>query len=87
MPVPPIVGTEIGFYDSRSGDGKGADDVWTTYWYNDFLYVNRGLGRNTRGDRGFDIYRLLDERMKPFNARSMHHFKPQTQEVFMTLGG
>ncbi|MDQ3162447.1 MAG: hypothetical protein M3Q92_06390, partial [Actinomycetota bacterium] len=86
--VPPLVGREIGFYDSQSGDGRGGDDAWSSYWYNDFVYVNGGLGaRDARGDRGFDIYRLLAERGRPFNARSFHHFDPQTQEVFMTLGG
>jgi hypothetical protein len=85
--IPPIVGTEIGYYDSWSGDGQGADDAWTTYWYNDYLYTNGGLNRDNRGDRGFDVYRLLDEKGRPFNARSFHHFNPQTQEVYMTLGG
>jgi hypothetical protein len=85
--IPPIVGEEIGFYDSWSGDGRGADDAWTTYWYNNFMYTNGGLNRDTRGDRGFDIYRLLDENGKPFRAKSFHHFNPQTQEVWMTLGG
>jgi hypothetical protein len=87
MPVPPLVGREIGFYDSWNGDSRGADDAWTTYWYNNYLYTNGGLGRDTRGDRGFDVYQLLDENLKPFNARSFHHFNPQTQEVYMTLGG
>jgi hypothetical protein len=87
MPVPPLVGREIGYYDSWSGDGRGADDAWTTYWYNNYMYTNGGLGRDSRGDRGFDVYQLLDENLKPFNARSFHHFNPQTQEVYMTLGG
>jgi hypothetical protein len=89
MPVPPLVGTEIGYYDSWNGDGRGNDDAWTTYWYNDFLYTNGGLGRapDASQNRGFDVYRLLDEKLRPFNAKSFHHFNPQTQEVFMTLGG
>jgi hypothetical protein len=85
----PVVGTEIGFYDSQSGDGQGADDAWSSYWYNDFIYVNGGLGnRDTRGDRGFDVYKLLrDGRQQQFTTKSFNHFNPQTQEVFMTLGG
>jgi hypothetical protein len=85
--IPPIVATEIAYYDSWSGDGRGADDAWTTYWYNDYMYTNGGLNRDSRGDRGFDVYRLLDERGRPFKAKSFHHFNPQTQEVYMTLGG
>ncbi len=84
----PVAGREIGFYDSQSGDGNGADDAWSSYWYNDFIYVNSGLGgRDARGDRGFDIYKLLDERGRQFTARSFNHFNPQTQEDFMTVGG
>ncbi|HEX2069563.1 MAG TPA: hypothetical protein VHH54_05100 [Actinomycetota bacterium] len=95
----PIIGKEIGFYDSHSGDGQGHDDAWSTYWYNDYIYANSGLGRNTVGqNRGFDVYKLLlDANMKPckpeqkgctpFNARDFHHLNAQTQEGFQTLDG
>jgi len=85
----PVVGTEIGFYDSQSGDGQGADDAWSSYWYNNFIYVNGGLGnRDGRGDRGFDVYKLLREDTRhQFTIKSFHHFNPQTQEDFETLGG
>jgi hypothetical protein len=84
----PVVGTEIGFYDSQSGDGRGADDAWSSYWYNNFIYVNGGLGnRDMRGDRGFDVYKLLKDEKHQFTVKSFNHFNPQTQEDFETLGG
>jgi hypothetical protein len=84
----PVVGTEIGFYDSQSGDGQGGDDAWSSYWYNDFIYVNGGLAnRDNRGDRGFDVYKLLRRGTQQFTTKSFHHFNPQTQEDFETLGG
>jgi hypothetical protein len=84
----PVVGQEVGFYDSQSGDGRGADDAWSSYWYNNFIYVNGGLGnRDIRGDRGFDIYKLLRRGEQQFTTKSFNHFNPQTQEDFETLGG
>lgn len=84
----PVVGQEVGFYDSQSGDGRGADDAWSSYWYNNFVYVNGGLGnRDPRGDRGFDIYKLLRRGDQQFTTKSFQHFNPQTQEDFETLGG
>jgi hypothetical protein len=87
----PIVAEEIAWYDAKDGDGNGFDDTWSSYWYNDFIYVNGGLGRApnsvTPKDRGFDVYKLLDDRLRQFGARTFHHFNPQTQEVFETLGG
>jgi hypothetical protein len=85
----PIVAREIGWYDSKNGDLRGNDDAWSSYWYNDFIYVNGGLNRapDASQDRGFDIYKLLNDNGKQFTARSFHHFNPQTQENFETLGG
>lgn len=84
----PVVGTEVAFSDSQSGDGNGADDAWSSYWYNNFIYVNGGLGaRDVRGDRGFDVYKLLKDEKQQFTTKSFNHFNPQTQEGFMTLGG
>jgi hypothetical protein len=84
----PVVGTEVGFYDSQSGDGQGGDDAWSSYWYNNFIYVNGGLGsRDIRGDRGFDVYLLLRRKEQQFTVKSFQHFNPQTQEDFETLGG
>jgi hypothetical protein len=84
----PVVATEVAFYDSQSGDGQGGDDAWSSYWYNNFIYVNGGLGsRDARGDRGFDVYLLLRKGKQQFTIKSFQHFNPQTQEDFETLGG
>jgi hypothetical protein len=84
----PVVGTEVAFSDSQSGDGNGGDDAWSSYWYNNFIYVNGGLGsRDPRGDRGFDVYKLLKDTKHQFTVKSFNHFNPQTQEDFETLGG
>jgi hypothetical protein len=84
-----VVATEIAWYDSKNGDGRGNDDAWSSYWYNDYIYVNGGLSRapDASQNRGFDIYKLLDENGRHFTARSFNHFNPQTQEDFMTVGG
>jgi hypothetical protein len=87
----PIVANEIAWWDNEGADGVGADDVWAAYWYNDYIFANGGIGnRQTppRGNRGFDVYRLLlDDLEHKFTARKLNHFNPQTQEVFGTLGG
>jgi hypothetical protein len=84
----PVAGTEVAFYDSQSGDRRGADDAWSSYWYNNFIYVNGGLGsRDVRGDRGFDVYKLLRDDQHQFTHKSFQHFNPQTQEDYETLGG
>ncbi len=59
-PVPPTVAREIAFFDEQGVDGRGRDDVWSSYWYNDRIFANGGLGRpNNPGGRGFDVYKLL----------------------------
>ncbi|MCA1706022.1 MAG: hypothetical protein LC808_23290 [Actinobacteria bacterium] len=59
-PVPPLVGREIAFFDAQGVDGRGRDDVWSSYWYNDRIFANGGLGRpHNPGGRGFDVYKLL----------------------------
>ena len=96
----PVVAEEIAFYDSHSTDQNGHDDVWSSYWYNDFIYTNSGLNaiRNTPYvNRGFEVFKLLTEpatcpetetcNAKQFTARKFHHMNPQTQEGFETLDG
>jgi hypothetical protein len=59
-PVPPTVAREIAFFDAQGVDGRGRDDVWSSYWYNDRIFANGGLGRpHNPGGRGFDVYKLL----------------------------
>ena len=96
----PIIGQEIAFFDSQSSDGRGKDDVWSSYWYNDYIYANGGLGSLRpvpTGNRGFDVFKLLVEpAMQPcnpertcegkqFTARKWHHLNPQTQETFQGI--
>ena len=59
-PAPPVVAREIAFFDAQGVDGRGRDDVWSSYWYNDRIFANGGLGRpHNPGGRGFDVYKLL----------------------------
>lgn len=71
-----------------------------TYWFNDYIYANDGLGNRGAGNRGFDVFKLLlgrDEKLpsgqdpgegaRQFRARKFHRLNPQTQEVFTTQGG
>ncbi|HWH28474.1 MAG TPA: hypothetical protein VNU26_05850, partial [Mycobacteriales bacterium] len=59
-PAPPVVAREIAFFDQQGVDGRGRDDVWSSYWYNDRIYANGGLGRpHNPGGRGLDVYKLL----------------------------
>jgi LVIVD repeat len=87
----PLVAEEIAFWDAQNTDGAGRDDVWSSYWYNDYIYANGGLGTvrgpQNLGGRGLDIFKLLDERGRHFTARSFQHFNSQTQEDFQALGG
>jgi LVIVD repeat len=84
---------EIAF-DDRS-DSIGCADSWSTYWYNDFIYANGGLGRRNNNcptapgaasNRGFDVYQLTDADGEVVTARKFHHMNPQTQEVFQGVG-
>ncbi len=68
-PVPPTVGREIAFFDEQGVDGRGRDDVWSSYCYNDRIYANGGLGRpHNPGGRGFDVYKLLTKGGKLLDA-------------------
>jgi hypothetical protein len=59
-PAPPIVAREVAFFDAQGVDGRGRDDVWSSYWYNDRIWANGGLGRpHNPGGRGLDVYKLL----------------------------
>lgn len=67
--VPPLVGREIAFFDAQGVDGRGRDDVWSSYWYNDRIFANGGLGRpHNPGGRGFDVYKLLTQGGKLLDA-------------------
>jgi hypothetical protein len=89
----PVLGRELGYYEAHSqgpGDEGGGDaDVWSSYWYNDYIWSNDGLGRNATQNRGFDVFKILlpDENGNQLRARKFHHLNPQTQEVFSAQGG
>jgi hypothetical protein len=95
---PPTVATEVAFFDSLGTDGRGFDDVWSTYWHNDYMFASSGI--RAPGSRGLDIYKILlpdgqqtpqagdapDATDRQFRARKFRYQNPQTQEVFQNLG-
>lgn len=97
----PNVATEVAYFDAKNDPPApaGADDTWSSYWYNDHVFANGGFGRP--GFRGFDSYLLLGQngRLVPtvtdpsapgvqqFRARKFRYMNPQTQEAFQGVGG
>ena len=80
-PVPPVVAREIAFFDAQGVDGRGRDDVWSSYWYNDRIFANGGLGRpNNPGGRGFDVYKLLTVGGRLLDAEGDPTFGPGDDE-------
>jgi hypothetical protein len=91
----PLVATEVAYFDAKQDPPApaGADDTWSSYWYNDNVFTNGGFGRP--GNRGFDAYMLLGQggRLAPpvtdagaagvqqFRARKFRYMNPQTQSV------
>ncbi len=76
-PVPPTVAREIAFFDEQGVDGRGRDDVWSSYWYNDRIFANGGLGRpHNPGGRGFDVYKLLSRNGRLVDAEGKPTFGP-----------
>jgi Ca2+-binding RTX toxin-like protein len=69
----PALAKEIGYYDAQTPLPGGAtpvkSDVWTSYWYNGYIYVN-DIGR------GLETYRLTDSRVE--DAVTLPFFNPQT---------
>ncbi len=61
--APPLVGREVAYADLQSVDGRGKDDTWSSYWWNDYIWVNGGLVRGRADDpqrqRGFDVFKIL----------------------------
>lgn len=80
-PTEPV---EVAFADRN--DAIGSADSWSTYWYNDHVYSNTGLGRRgATQNRGFDVAQVVLDGDR-LTARTFHHMNPQTQEVFQTVG-
>jgi LVIVD repeat len=70
---------ELGFAD-LSTPGVGDADSWSTYWYNDVMYVNGGLGgRSANGNRGFEAYSVF-HRGRRVKTDDWKWLNPQTQE-------
>jgi hypothetical protein len=58
----PTVAREVAWFDAKNDPPPplGIDDVWSTYWYNNFIYASSGRVQAGRpGNRGLDVYMLL----------------------------
>jgi hypothetical protein len=70
----PTAPKEIGFYDANSpvtgGTTNVGSDVWSSYWYNGYVYVNDIL-------RGFEVLDFNDSRANA--AVTLPFLNPQTQ--------
>ena len=58
----PLVARELAYFDAKNDPPPpiGIDDVWSTYWYNDYIYASSGRVQAGRpGNRGLDVYKLL----------------------------
>jgi hypothetical protein len=97
LAVPPTVAREVAFFDAKNDPSgpTGVDNVWSSYWHNDYVYASSGLPSATRpGNRGLDVYSLLGShgRLVPpvtdpsapgvqqFRARKLPYQNPQTQD-------
>ena len=77
----PSAPAELGFADVEDPVGKA--DSWSTYWYNDVMYVNGGLGREgATGNRGFEAYALFRPDGSRVTTRNWKWLNPQTQEAW-----
>jgi hypothetical protein len=76
----PSAPDEIGFADLESE--LGAADSWSSYWYNDVLWVNGGLNRRgATGNRGFEAYALHRPDGSRLDLANWGSLNPQTQEA------
>ncbi len=75
----PAAAREIAYFDPTGVDGRGSPQQWAAYWYNDYIFVSDY-------ERGFDVFKLFDEKGKHYKARQWHHSNPQTQEGFQAVG-
>ena len=76
---------EVGFSDLETS--VGAADSWSSYWYNDVMYVNGGLNRRgTSGNRGFEAYALYRRNGTRITAEHWRQLNPQTQLAVQAPG-
>jgi len=77
----PSAAGEVGFADLE--DELGAADSWSSYWYNDVLWVNGGLNRRgATGNRGFEAYSLQRADGSRLDLANWDYLNPQTQEAW-----
>jgi LVIVD repeat len=82
----PSAPQELAFSDLETNEGNS--DSWSSYWYNDVLYVNGGLDRGgppppedqAQRNRGFEAFALFDENGDRIETRDWKWLNPQTQE-------
>ncbi len=100
--TPPLVAREVAWADMQGLDGRSKDDTWSSYWFNDYIWVNGGLARGFQQgtQRGFDVFKILlpegkslGDPIEPgetlthqFRARKHRWMNPQTQEMFQGTG-
>jgi hypothetical protein len=75
----PSSADEVGFADLEAA--LGAADSWSSYWYNDVLWVNGGLNRRA-SNRGFEAYALLRSDGSRVDLADWKSMNPQTQEAW-----
>jgi LVIVD repeat len=84
----PAHAQEMGFSDLETS--VGAADSWSSYWYNDVMYVNGGLDRRgtpgNTNNRGFEAYALFDADGDRIKTRDWKYLNPQTQEAWQHPG-
>ena len=84
----PSAPEELAFSDLETSVGNS--DSWSSYWYNDVLYVNGGLDRGgapppeaqAQRNRGFEAFALFDEDGDRIETRDWRSLNPQTQEAW-----
>ncbi|PDP84577.1 hypothetical protein CQJ94_26205 [Glycomyces fuscus] len=68
---------EVGFFDmdSRVEEGVQDNDTWSTYYYNGYVY-------SSDIERGLDVLRIDDPRVRAAERVRMDQFNPQSQESY-----
>ncbi|WP_159942798.1 MULTISPECIES: LVIVD repeat-containing protein [unclassified Nocardiopsis] len=68
---------EIGFFDvdSRVEEGVQDNDTWSAYYYNGYVY-------SSDIERGLDVLRLDDPRLRAAERVRMEEFNPQSQASY-----
>jgi hypothetical protein len=76
---------EVAFADQV--DAIGAEDAWSSYWYNGRIYTNGGIMRGSsnpmgfNNPRGLDVFEFTNNRYNANRAAPLPHLNPQTVET------